>query len=411
MIRNERKISNNGIEHIGIFLFCIYNATLFFANDVLLPKEISSYSLYLFLGCSVLFLFMKRTLQLQRVSVWMLSVMAFSMISMLYSPEKGILSGKFYLLIVNFVIVMLISQYSFNKNIVAAIGWTYAMSSLFMMVSLIATGNITDLSESGRLGTELTGNANSFASLLMIAVLFAIWFLIYTKRNIWQTILLLSSIAMSYFGMFLSGGRKYVIIPIIFLYVLLLFKRDKKGRAHLLKNTISVILAVCLVYWLMMNVPMFYEIIGIRIEAGLSFLQGDLSKADASSILRDKMIEGGLKGWLSSPIWGHGFDSFKHYNVTITGLSTYSHNNYVEMLFNTGIIGFFLYYSFYVYILKKALTSKQKVSMSSRAFASAFIVAMVFYEYGQVNYTITSTMVLLYLASAMLRPQQIEQND
>lgn len=60
--------------------------------------------------------------------------------------------------------------------------------------------------------------------------------------------------------------------------------------------------------------------------------------SDASSFERLDMIQYGLRMWQQSPLWGHGNEAFR------VEYGKYSHNNYVELLANYGLIGFSFYY-------------------------------------------------------------------
>ena len=114
------------------------------------------------------------------------------------------------------------------------------------------------------------------------------------------------------------------------------------------------------------------------------------------------MIQIGLDKWMQSPIWGYGFDSFKYYNQIVTGRFYYSHNNFVELLYNEGIIGFVLYYWYYIRVIMIAWKRKAVIPQKTRAFVISAVLSMLVYEYGAINYTSTSTMILLCLISIML---------
>ena len=117
------------------------------------------------------------------------------------------------------------------------------------------------------------------------------------------------------------------------------------------------------------------------------------------------MIEIGLQKWQESPLWGYGFDSFKYFNESVTGHFYYSHNNFVEMLYNLGIIGFIAYYSYYIKLLFASYNGKNRISLSVRAFSVAMVISMMVYEYGAINYTTTSTMIMFFFASTMLQEE------
>lgn len=397
------------MNSIGIFLFCLYIFISYLANDVLLPSVINTYVLYAFLGYSVLYVLVKKKLKINSTVKWLALFMAFSLLSMIYSPEKHIFSGTFYFLIVNFTLVLLLSQYAITKQTIEHIGWTYTISAFSLVLLLAITGNIFDTSATGRLGEDLLGNANILATMLMTSTLYTIWLLVYQNSKKATKLLLLFCLIAEYLGMFLSGGRKYIVVPLIFLYILLLFKQDKNGRKHIIKYTLIILAVVVIVWNLIMNVPVFYEIIGSRMESFFAFLNGDVSHADGSSKIRSQMIKMGLERWIQSPILGYGFDSFKYYNQSVTGHFYYSHNNFVEILYNTGIIGFVLYYWYYAKLCFTAWKGRNYISLSARAFSVAMILSMLCFEYGAINYTTTSTMIMLLLSSIMLQDESVRQ--
>ena len=275
------------------------------------------------------------------------------------------------------------------------------LSSAIMVTVLIITGNMND--STGRLGNELVGNANHFALMVMIATIYALWLMLYGKQGKIRNIILALAVGLNYYAMFLSGGRKFVIIPVIFLYILLLFRQDKKGRRHTVIYTVVILAIIGLLYYLIMKVPMFYEIIGVRMEGLFNLFSGDIENAGGSAQLRDQMRKMALSKWLQCPIWGYGHDSFKDYNVTVTGHRMYSHDNYAELLYNLGIIGLIAYYWFYGKTLLTAFKGKNTIPLYARAFAVATIVSLVVYGYGAVNYADTIGCILLFFTFKLLQ--------
>lgn len=398
--KTEKK---DNMDNIGIMLFCIYIFMSYIANGVVIPTVLNTLSLYLFLVYSMLYVFIKGKLKICSTTIWFALFTLLSLASMIYSPEKQIFGGTFYFLIVAIILLICLSQYKINQQMLEKILWAYTLSAPLMLLILMVTGKLTASADGGRLGEELFGNANIMATMMMLSALYAMWLFMYSKNGNIKNVILVVGILIDYYGMFLSGGRKYIVVPILFLYVLLLFKQDKKEKTHFIKSTIIVIEIMVCVYLLIMKVPMFYEIIGSRMESLFSFMEGDYQSADGSSKIRAQMIEIGLKRWTESPIWGYGFDSFKYYNRVTTGHFYYSHNNFVEMLYNTGLIGFVAYYWIYWKYFVVAYKSKNTISIAARAFVIAMVICMLVYEYGAINYTATGTIIMFYFAELMLR--------
>ena len=106
----------------------------------------------------------------------------------------------------------------------------------------------------------------------------------------------------------------------------------------------------------------------------------------------------GLQGWFESPIFGHGLDAFKFFNKETTGHFFYSHNNYVEMLYDFGILGFLFYYV-YIYKLYKKLTKVPKELESFSILGIGIIIELLFFDIGGVAYYINGNMIMLCIVS------------
>ena len=67
------------------------------------------------------------------------------------------------------------------------------------------------------------------------------------------------------------------------------------------------------------------------------------------------------------------------------GRDTYFHNNYVEILASGGIVGFFVYYGIYFYIIKEMIKNKKNKDIYFYiSFALIFI--LLFMDYASVSY-------------------------
>lgn len=393
--------SKFSLRRIWFGFLIIYIMSTYLAQDVLLPSMVNSIILYAFLGFSAVTILCYNRIYLSSVITWELICLGLAFIAMLYSPSFSIFGGTYYAMIVNFVVIFILTQMPWNETRFHMILKTFVISSVLLIIALIVTGNMKD--ESGRLGTELVGNANTLACMLMVSAIYSIYLYICSTSN-FSKVLYLISVIVIYYGMFLSGGRKYVIIPIVFMYIMLLNKTDKSGRKHIFKYTAVIIFVVFLLYKLVMEVPFFYESIGYRFE-GFFALFDDSYTVDGSTLKRKLMAEAAIKRWLDSPIWGYGFDSFKYYNASsVTGDMYYAHNNFVELLHNQGIIGFFGYYGFYIFLFKEIL--KNKVNSHHRGFVMGVIASLLIFEYYGVTYSITPVQILLFFCYYCLQSNE-----
>ena len=199
------------------------------------------------------------------------------------------------------------------------------------------------------------------------------------------------------YGLALSAGRKFFVIPFVFMYVLLLVKQDKNGKKHMLKYTVAMITIVFIVYSLIMKVSVLYDAIGYRMEVLMKSVQGVSYTANNSVEIRPMLMKMAIDGWGKSPIWGHGFDSFKYLASYVLGKSWYSHCNYTEMLYNGGIIMFIFYNWIYLKLFVNILINKC-VSIKYKSFAIAILICMLIYDYSAVNYEDTFAQMLIAVA-------------
>ena len=392
---------------MAIYIFMSYNACDLWISSKWLPM-----SLYAFLGVGALCGFSKLLknvkTKIPAPFLWYGSFMVLSVIIMLYSNEKSIMSGTYYLMLVTAILSTFIYIVVTDRKWFSVLCWIYSISGAFLVLMLQLTENLVG-KDSDRLGEDLMGNANIFAGMMMVSAMFTIWLLIFGRQSKLAKFLLVVSLLADMYALALSAGRKYFVIPFLFLYLLLLFQTDEKGRRHFIRNTIFVGALVLLVYYLIMNVPIFYDSIGIRMERLLNGFFGEGDQG-ASAEIRERMRELALLEWGKSPIWGYGFDSFKYIAEKELSFFTYSHCNYTELLYNGGVLYFLVYYFFYFVLLKKALIEK-KGSTPFRAFTVSVVLSLLVFEYGSVTYESSYVVILLFMAYAGLKFGEKEKEE
>lgn len=184
----------------------------------------------------------------------------------------------------------------------------------------------------------------------------------------------------------LTGSRKGLLMVILTLAVV----RFAQERRKIFKNLFVLICSVAVFYILIMNVSVLYNIIGVRVENLLLILEGE-GTAEASLDDRQKLVSLGMEHIRENPWVGYGYDCFK----MISGIGPngkvkagvagfYSHNNYIELLFGGGIIGFVLYYIPVLYLLIKI--AKKIRENPAMPYLLAMMVSMLAMEYARVTY-------------------------
>lgn len=199
----------------------------------------------------------------------------------------------------------------------------------------------------------------------------------------------------------LAGTRKAVFALVIGLTIFFLFNEPKK----IIRNILVVIIILSLLYFAMTEIPFIYNVIGYRMETLFSFLQG--GEGAASEETRMRFIERGLEYYHRSPVWGNGINCFKL--TSNSSYKTYSHNNYVELLFSTGFVGTIFYYLMYAsLLLKNAYGIRRRERNSVISFS--IIIVILFCDFAMVSYYSRSTFMLIAMCY-FLGEQKIGNDD
>jgi len=111
--------------------------------------------------------------------------------------------------------------------------------------------------------------------------------------------------------------------------------------------------------------------------------------SDPSASMRKQMIEDGVEMWKEYPLLGIGLDQYR----VISVYGTYSHNNYVELLVNLGLIGLLLYYSIHLFILFSCLKNAMKSFIKIWSFASIALILM--WDMALVSYNLKIIWILI----------------
>lgn len=366
------------------------------ANDLLIPSSICKVSIILLILTTILYVIFKNKciINVKKYNFfwWYLTFIAVSIIAMVYSPEGSFLNNSSYLLYTTTLILFCFCTLidSFEKIIIVMRSYEWGSALLFFI--LYYTNNLfTD----ERIGGSFTGNSNTFALFMMVAFFFTSWLFLYYEKNKYKRIITGMIMIMDLITVLLSGARKSVIACMIYIVILFLYKQDKKGRRHFIRNIILIALVLFYVWKLMLNNPYLYNVVGNRMESLINQLLGNqvLIKG-SSSYLREEYRHAAILGWMKSPIWGHGYDSFHFYNAIVNGHNVYSHNNYTELLYNLGVIGFAVYYFEYLRLILLGFKSKDT---STKAITIAGMIGILLTEYGQVDYNASIIMIFLFV--------------
>ena len=147
----------------------------------------------------------------------------------------------------------------------------------------------------------------------------------------------------------LQSRKALSIILIGSILLIVLYNYNRKHIFHSSFKIIFSLATIIMIFYFLLKLEIF-EGMNERI-LGLLSMVFNKSNIDGSSKIRRALFHTGVDIWRQYPIQGVGIGC-SHFMVNrYLGIDTYLHNNYIELLCNTGIIGMSIYYSLHLYIL------------------------------------------------------------
>lgn len=382
--------------HISDFLyflsrFCVYSYGIVFMlhSAVSFPNRLDAIlrfgiGIFGIIGALCDPIYNIRAVRVGRFFKWYAGLLVISLIAGIYSPNirwtdftKNI-----------FDILFLGTGFSFAVNSEERIkrflrGFMCCGGIIFLF---LFTHNLLHVDD--RLGRSLTGdNTNTFALFILLTLIAAVGAFYLTNNRIVRCFCIVLTI-LDLYMLILSGGRKYLLAPIIIIAVLVIFNTsDRNSQIKRLFFSILLFIGIILGWRIITENPLFYSTIGYRFIERTS-MQG-----------REDYIIRGLQFFIDSPIWGHGENSFASLISSYTGYQIYSHNNYIEMLTNFGLIGFVWYYYHFIHVLKADYKDYKFTANKLCLFFVAVLCSLLFLDIGTVSYC-DSSLVFVYWVMA-----------
>lgn len=195
----------------------------------------------------------------------------------------------------------------------------------------------------------------------------------------------------------LTGSRAGIIVVSLFLLLSLTLRANSFEKRF--KYIVVSVGIIAVGYLLIMYVPKLYDIVGRRFDVLINGLFSDDGYVTRSSAFyRNRMKDYGMKWFSQRPIWGWGLDSF----TQLSPYDTYSHNNFVELLVSSGIVGFAIYYGAILFLgisAWKVIRRKEEDRLEA-VVCLAFLIAIVFMNVSHVDYVYRDALLFLYLMAA-----------
>jgi len=227
----------------------------------------------------------------------------------------------------------------------------------------------------------ITGNANTLALQLTLGACM-IWMLP-RKAGVIPCCFAFVSVA---FALAVTGSRTAVLTACFFLLLVLvqaleLLQTKQQRRVAILGILTAATMGVFVFPWLYQH------------SQELLAVQRTVDYNDSSFRTRADMIQQGLHLWAQAPIFGHGLDSFRG----LSGHFDFAHNNYVELLSCTGLVGALLFYALHAQILVRAARAPRFL----KRYCLILVVMVLLTDLACVNYKDKQTVMVLMLLTVV----------
>jgi len=254
----------------------------------------------------------------------------------------------------------------------------------------------------GRLATSRYA-ANSTAVKVMQSALCALglWRLDRTKKYMLGIWLFLIAVVL------LTGSRTMLAGVIVGSVVIFILDIDAK---NIIKPVLLITLAIVGIYYLyelILDNPVLYSAIGYRLELLINSLFGT-GRTYGSDSYRYRLIDEAVSLFKERPVFGWGPFMFQYESPS--GMY-YSHNNYVEILANFGLVGAFLYYIFFLVFVIKGIKVRGLKKNRHISIAISLLLAYLVIDFGTVNwYREYSQTIFTIIAAIIMRESKGKTN-
>ena len=257
---------------------------------------------------------------------------------------------------------------------------------------------ITVLSSSARIANDAL-NANTVGLLGANAIVMTLYYMLYDRPHWWNII------ALPTLGILAAtGSRKALVFVVVGTVLLFVFKSLRSANVvNSIAKIIGSLLALTIIGIAVLQLPMFSEVLD-RMSSMVDAFSG--TGGDSSTIIRLALVDIGWDLFYQSPITGVGVNNPSVLTYFLYGKENYYlHNNYIELLAGTGIIGLLAYYSMYVYIAYNLIRYR---NFHSNEYVMVLILflSQIVMDMGMVSYESKSTyfyMMMFYLEVQLLR--------
>ncbi|HIP47601.1 MAG TPA: O-antigen ligase family protein [Lutibacter sp.] len=256
------------------------------------------------------------------------------------------------------------------------------------LVNYMIALNILDYITPFTNGLRFTGTlarSNDVAIAMIIAIFSAIIISHETTSQYARKIVMLS-IPLSLYVIFLTVSKKGILFGGAL--VLAYFIKEVKNIKRFIAIMVSTIIVLFILFKQNIETIMYkIERLSQRADEFESAIQGTTQSGSTGE--RIFFLQEGLEFFANNPILGTGLNTFMVMDKT----QHYSHNNYIEILVGTGLVGLFVFYAIYFVMFRKLSRLNKSNNIKLLLFLTIFIflfmdMTLVSYSYKLIIFTL-----------------------
>lgn len=222
-------------------------------------------------------------------------------------------------------------------------------------------------------------NVNVIGQIAAIAIIIQVYQLLnLKKKNIVSCLFMIPTLLM----ILATQSRKAFILLIMGLFLAYIMSNDsnKKAIRIILRIFIAVILLIIMIK-ILSKLSIF-----AGIDERMGYLLESLNGKDGgnSANLRKQLVAIGWNTFLQHPFLGIGIGCPHIIALKKLSFDAYLHNNYIELLCGGGIIGFFAFYSIYLYLIRSFWVFR-RIDHYGKNICLILLVSFLVLEWGKVS--------------------------
>ena len=325
---------------------------------------------------------------------YIISFTVFCTLSRIWARDPSLAVSKvnslIFILLAAIPVVLCIYEWRDIDMLLKVIMYGGYIVCLYMIVRYGLRGILSILSNSSRLTNEVI-NANSLGMCTAYSLVINLYFIIYDQLKIRDLFMIPAFVVLA-----ASGSRKAILIVIAGIFgVFVLKNTDYKRTLRNIARVILISFVVVALIFVLSRLPVF-AVITRRMMNLVSLLQGNETRSTSDAWIRLAYNALGIQLFKQHPVLGIGIANANLYTSAYYGHNHYLHNNYIELLACGGLVGFFIYYSVWIYLLIVFWKSRK---YRDRQYDICFILLLinVVMDYGLVTYYDKATYLFLLL--------------